>query len=820
MDASSPAAVSSRPFLRANGGQLISLSSLPPRRGERRLALIVGLASAAVFAAAVPFARVPLPRLDGFIPVYESALTVSDLITAILLFGQFAFTRSRALLVLASGYLFTASIAGVHILSFPGAFSPTGWLATGPQTTAWLYMVWHAGFPAAVTAYAVLKRRDSAARPMQAAPRAAIAGSIITVGLVVAAVAVAVTAGHDFLPRLMRGNSYAPLLTDVVLAVWAITLCALVVLWRGRPHSVLDTWLMVVMCAWLCDIALSALLNAGRFDLGFYAGRIYGLLAASFVLLVLLLDTVGLYALACGALDERTMELAKSNAKLQALIDASPSAIIALDLDARVVTWGRGAEKIFGYAADEVVGRPYPLVPQGGWEEFERLFRRVVVNGEIPRDVAAQRQRKDGTVRDIVFSGAPLHDADLRVIGAVYTLDDVTEKKKVEQKLVQAQKMEAVGQLTGGIAHDFNNILGLIIGNLDQLLEVGENPGDVKVFGTAALNAAMQASQLIKRLLAFSRNQPLQPKVLDLGGVARGMEPLLRRALGERITIETQIAEGAWPVLADPAQFENAILNLAINARDAMPNGGRLTIACKNTTLDEAAAAATDLPVGDFVTLSVSDTGTGMRPDVLAHVFEPFFTTKEVGKGSGLGLSMVYGYARQSGGAVKIYSEVGHGTDVRLYLPRAADAGATRASTAAKPAPLPTGKETILAVEDKPEMRQMVVKLLQSLGYRVIDAADADAALAVLGRGEAIDLLFTDLVMPGAMTGAELAREVRRRFPAMPIVFTTGFSDPETIRTEAATLGATTVTKPYRKAELATHLRAALDRRVPEPTVP
>lgn len=790
-----------------------ALSSLPARRSEIRLALAVVAASSLVFFGTAPFARVQWPRVDAFIPIYESALIVSDLVTAALLLGQVAVTRSRGLLILASGYVFTASVAVVHLLSFPGAFSATGLLGAGPQTTAWLYMLWHSGFPLAVAAYALLKGRPGHVNEIQGRPATAISSSLGGVVLIVGAVAFLTTAGQHALPSIMRDNGYTPLMIAVVSTVWSLSLLALGLLWFRRPHSVLDLWLMVVMCAWLFDIALSAVLNAGRFDLGFYVGRMYGLLAANFVLFVLLSDSVGLHALACGILDKRTAELAKANAKLQALIDSSPLATVALDLDCRVVTWGQAAERIFGYASGEVIGRPYPLVPEGGWEDFKRLFDRVVVNGEIVRDMAVHRRRKDGAVRDILFSGAPLRGADQRVVGAVYTLEDVTEKRQVEQKLVQAQKMEAVGQLTGGIAHDFNNILGLIIGNLDQLLETGHEPAAVTKYGTAAVDAALQASQLIRRLLAFARNQPLEPKLLDLSAVAKGMEPLLRRTLGERITIETRFEENVWPVLADPVQFENAILNLAINARDAMPNGGRLVLICKNVTLDETAAAASDLPVGDFVALTVSDTGTGIPADLLARVFEPFFTTKEIGKGSGLGLSMVYGYAKQSGGTVKIYSEVGRGTDVRLYLPRARAATAADPTTGAKAAPLPKGTETILVVEDKGDMRQLVVSLLQSLGYRVIDAADAATAVELLGRGEPIDLLFTDVVMPGPLSGADLAREARRVRPDLPIVLTTGFSDPKTVRAIVEAVGATTVTKPYRKADLAEHLRLVLDRR-------
>jgi PAS domain S-box-containing protein len=516
-----------------------------------------------------------------------------------------------------------------------------------------------------------------------------------------------------------------------------------------------------------------------------------------------------LKAVALTLVEQRTAELVATASKMKALVDSSPLATIALDLDCHVVAWSRAAEVIFGYSSSEILGRPYPLIPAGGQEDFDRIFRQVAIDRQHVQDVRLQLRHQDGSPLDIVFSAAPLYDAEQQMIGPVYLLEDVTDKKRVEEKLVQAQKMEAVGQLTGGIAHDFNNILGLVVGNLDQLIEVCETQPEVNDLASAALDAALRGAELVRRLMAFSRNQPLAPKLLDLGKLVRGMEPVLRQTLDERLVIETRIAESVWPVLADQAQFENAILNLAINARDAMPDGGRLGINCANEVLDEVAGRMIDLPPGDYVTLTVSDTGTGIEPETLARVFEPFFTTKEVGKGSGLGLSMVYGYALQSGGSVKIYSEVGIGTEIRLLLPRAL--GSTMAEgPKLDPVLVATGSERILVVEDKPDVRHMAITLLNSLGYRTVAADNAAAAIGILDTGETFNLLFTDLIMPGAFGGIGLAREFRRRFPCLPIVFTTGFSDPAELQREMAALSASMIVKPYRKAELAICIRAAL----------
>ncbi len=517
-----------------------------------------------------------------------------------------------------------------------------------------------------------------------------------------------------------------------------------------------------------------------------------------------------------GKREEATSQLEAANAKLQALIDASPLPIVSLDTRRRVVTWNRAAERHFGYAAAEVLGRDYPLVPPERAAEFDALFKRSVA-GENLRDVAVRRRHKDGRMLDVIFSGSPLYNADHRLVGVVYVLEDVTEKRKIERQIAQAVKMDAVGQLTGGIAHDFNNLLGIVIGNLDQQADTldrhPEAVAEIKTLARDALDAALRGAELVRRLLAFSRSQPLQPQVIDLGRIAREMEPLLWRALGEHVTLETVVREDLWTVAADPTQLENVIVNLAINARDAMPGGGHIKVICANEALDEAAATVVELPAGDYVALSVADTGTGIPPDVLAHVFEPFFTTKEVGKGSGLGLSMVYGFARQSGGAVRIYTEQGRGTEVRVYLPRVRGEVSATEVSGAETAPA-QGHERILLVEDKAEVRTMAARLLASLGYQIVEAESGVNAIEMMNRGVTFDLLFTDIVMPGNMTGIDLAHEVRRRWPTLPILLTSGFSDPETLHAEATSLGVQVLRKPYRKADLAEYLRTALDHAV------
>ncbi|MBX3499213.1 MAG: PAS domain S-box protein [Alphaproteobacteria bacterium] len=391
---------------------------------------------------------------------------------------------------------------------------------------------------------------------------------------------------------------------------------------------------------------------------------------------------------------------------------------------------------------------------------------------------------------------------------------DITARKAVEEQLRQSQKMDAIGQLTGGVAHDINNMLTVIIGNAEALLEQRSLEADARETLELMLRAAEGSAELTNRLLAFARRQPLRPKQLDVNGFIGRMEGLLRRSLGEQVEVVLARAADLWPVSIDPGQLETAILNLAINARDAMPGGGRLTIATGNAIVDASYATGRhDVAIGDYVVVSISDTGTGMTPQTLAHAFEPFFTTKDVGKGTGLGLSMVYGFVQQSGGHVTIHSEAGEGTTVRMYLPRASDADGAPGNGETQ-APLSTARgETILLVEDDDLVRGHVVTQLRQLGYRVTPASDGRQALALLAGEEPVDLLFTDMVMPGGIGGRELAEQARRLRPGIRTLFTTGYSADAVARAGRLELDAPLLGKPYRLRELAERIREALDRR-------
>ena len=420
-------------------------------------------------------------------------------------------------------------------------------------------------------------------------------------------------------------------------------------------------------------------------------------------------------------------------------------------------------------------------------------------------------RHKDGSLRWIAWHTSFEDDA-------VYAYGrDVTGQReqadalrRSEEQLRQAQKMEAVGQLTGGLAHDFNNLLTSISGSL-ELLQVRLSQGRLADFDrylSAAQGAARRAAALTHRLLAFSRRQTLDPKPTDVNKLVRGMEELVRRTVGPAVAIEVVGAVGLWPTLVDPGQLENALLNLCINARDAMPDGGRITIETANTWLDERAGRERDLPPGQYVSLSVSDTGAGMTPEVIARAFDPFFTTKPIGQGTGLGLSMVYGFARQSNGQVRIYSEVGQGTNVCVYLPRSgrAESGAGELDDLID-APRAEQGETVLVVDDEPTVRMLVTEVLEDLGYTAIEAMDGNAGLRVLQSDARIDLLVTDVGLPGGMNGRQVADAGRAIRPGLKVLFITGYAENAVVGNGHLDPGMHVLTKPFAMETLARRIR-------------
>lgn len=393
--------------------------------------------------------------------------------------------------------------------------------------------------------------------------------------------------------------------------------------------------------------------------------------------------------------------------------------------------------------------------------------------------------------------------------GFVISCVDITQRARAEAMFRQTQKMESIGQLTGGVAHDFNNLLQIISSNIDL---VRAAPGDARTQQRLdlALAGAERGARLTRQLLAFARRQPLEPRPTNLGRLVSDMTEMVRRSLGEAVQVETIVAGGLWNAMADPGQMENAILNLAINARDAMPDGGKLTIEVANAFLDEAYAAQhAEVMAGQYVMLAVSDTGVGMTADVVARAFEPFFSTKAEGQGTGLGLSQVYGYAKQLGGHVKIYSEPGHGTTVKVYLPRTRQP--EEVLSPASLSPIELGRETVLVVEDDAAVRAGAIDVLGDLGYRVLQADNAEAALAIIASGAAIDILFTDVVMPGPIKTRDLVRRAQASLPRLAVLYTSGYTENAIIHDGRLDHDVLLISKPYRREELARKLRTALE---------
>jgi len=925
--------------MRAGSDRSIFLSTLPPTGRDRAVALAVVGISSVLFICVAPFAGVPLVPVPAFIAGYQSALAIIDVITAVLLFSQFAILRSRALLLLASGYLFTAAAAIAHALTFPGLFAPDGLLNAGPQTTVWLFMIWHGGFPLLTLGYALLKDSDGGAE-IRGSTRRAVLGSIVAVIAAISALTFVVTSQNDLLPTLLSGGHYTPTMIGVVSAVWSLSLAALLVLLFRRPHSVLDIWLMVVLCAWLFDIALSAILNVARFDLGFYAGRFYGLCAATFVLAVLLVDNIGLQSQLSRLLGRMRRQAASERDRhgererlFSSVVESSNDAIITKALDGTITGWNPAAERLFGFAAAEAVGQRIDIiVPPARRTELRELLDRIG-QGEAIEHYETLRLHKDGTEVHVSLGISPIRSAAGKIIGASKIAHDIRDRKRTQQALNQeieerqrifetsqdlilvtdtkgtfvqvspsslailgyrpedvighsavefihpddlentreemrsarrgrhmrnfetryvhrdghavaltwmgawsepvrrhffvgrdlteklaaeaqfrqAQKMEAVGHLTGGIAHDFNNILTVITGTIGILGEAVADRPELVAVAQMIDEAAERGASLTRHLLAFARKQPLQPREVDVNALILETAKLLHPTLGEQIQITPLLAPDAWTALVNPNQLTSAILNLSLNARDAMPNGGKLARETNNVCLDDAYASMhNEVRAGDYVMIAVSDTGSGIPAALLEKVFDPFFTTKEVGKGTGLGLSMVFGFVKQSNGHIKIYSEEGHGTTVKIYLPPATGLDQSTEELQASTL-IEGGHEVVLVVEDDALVRRYVVTQIESRGYTTLEAGNAAEALKVIDTAATINLLFTDVIMPGPMNGRQLVVEALKRRPSLKTLYTSGYTENAIVHHGRLDVGVLLLVKPYRRFDLARMMRMALD---------
>jgi PAS domain S-box-containing protein len=512
--------------------------------------------------------------------------------------------------------------------------------------------------------------------------------------------------------------------------------------------------------------------------------------------------------------------LAQMEGKYRGLLEAAPDAMVVVNQGGEIVLLNVQAEKQFGYRRDELLGQKVTNIIPAGFAE------RLVADGlrsaaealaqQIGTGIELIARRKDGSEFPIELMLSPLESAEGILVTAA--IRDISVRKEAEKhlahtedKLRQAQKMEAIGQMTGGVAHDFNNLLTVILGNVEMAKETAGLDAEVTSLLEGAQRAAQRGGELTGRLLAFSRRQTLLPQRVDINRLVAEVVKLLQRTLGETISIS--IVRESKPVFAivDPGQLENALLNLGLNARDAMPNGGSLTIATGHIALDgDSVRTEHDVAPGTYVTIMVSDNGTGMTEDVKKRAIEPFFTTKDVGKGSGLGLSMVYGFAKQSGGHFTIYSEVDRGTTVRLYLPVPAADPTTMASSKVRGPEVIGRLRNVLVVEDNDAVRATVVAMLNKLGFAVVHAPDGHAALKELSREPQFDLMITDIIMPKGMSGVQLTNSIRKKWPRLPLIFISGYAEDTEAVAEVVRAGGTFLGKPFTREQLSDAIQVAV----------
>ena len=509
--------------------------------------------------------------------------------------------------------------------------------------------------------------------------------------------------------------------------------------------------------------------------------------------------------------------LAEERERIQVTLDSIGDAVLTTDASGLITHLNPIAEKLTGWNNSDALGLPlstiFEIVNAESRLPVDNPVEKVLLTGEViglaNHTVLIDKQGNEYQIAD---SAAPIRGQNGKILGVILVFRDVTQQYQTEDALRRSQKMEAIGQLSGGIAHDFNNQLGVIIGYLDFLKKYVANDEKPRKWVDISTSATLRCMDLTRQLLSFSRTQSSEKLVVNINSKLKELETMFSRSVTPEVEVQYSLADKLWLTEIAPGEFQDAILNMVINARDAMPNGGKLHIETSNISLDENYAALNpDARVGNYIQLVLSDTGSGMDQTTQEHIFEPFYTTKDKDKGTGLGMSMVYGFVKRFDGFIKIYSELGAGTSIHLYLPRAAALKADIMSTAMDDAELPQGNETVLIVDDEVDLLNLAKNHLTALGYKVYMAENASQALDILNRQNDINLLFSDVVMPGGMNGFELAQRATEDKPELKVLITSGFTSKTIEQAGHSLFSAHILSKPYRKADLAQHIRTVLD---------
>ena len=798
---------------------LDTLATAPATPLQRRMAALFCAVALIATVVLVPMAGLRMPVMPGFLVLNQSALVLVYGLTTWLLLVQYRRTGAVPLLVLGAGSLCTTAAVTLQLVCFPNVFGTGLLVGQGASTLTWLWNLWHLCPPLFALIYAIIERggRSPVTRPRRV-KWVAVATSVCMAALM-AVLGVVVCRYTSVLPRMVDpdGGYWAITTSGIGPALIILNVGALAALcWETRLRNVLQLWLAVSLVLLLLDNVITDL-GAMRETMGWFVGRVEALLAGLVVLGVYLQEVDHLYGHAVHAAASREQARAEAQSardSLEIALDASGMGDWELNLATGLVRRTLRHDRLFGYEALRPHWTPgvflEHVIPDDR-ASAQAAFDAAVLTGRLELECRIQRA-DTGAVRWLAIYGRTTRNRDGRPVGMAGCLLDVTDRHMTDERLRQAERMEAVGQLTGGVAHDFNNLLTVILGNLDLIMRRPTDPARVERLAKVALTAGRRGTDLTDKLLSFSRRQMVEPETVNLNRLIADFRPLLQQAVGAAVEVSLDLDPGLDPVRLDQNQFQAVLLNLAGNARDAMPSGGKLRVQTSNVKVgSELVPGLPELVPGNYLLTVISDTGIGMDATTAARAFEPFFTTKEVGRGTGLGLSQVYGFVRQSGGHCRLRTAPGQGVSLDIFLPRVVDT-VREETLPGNVVPLRRAAcgEVVLIVEDEQAVREMAAESLEGLGYKVLTAPDARIALDVLRGPNRVDVLFSDVVMPGGMNGAQLAVQAREIRDGLKVLLTSGYMATATGGSRDLPEGVPLLRKPYMREDLAAKLEMVI----------